>query len=166
MIKAIASESNIFRASIQAIDRLTRQRAGVPADVEDAVAQVRLSLLRRRRPIEFSNLASLTCYLQVGAKRILRRPQTRQDESPRAVSPNDWSEAIPDQTQDPLGPILIQDALSRLSHSDREILTLDAAGFSARECSQRLGISETSVRQRLCRSRQRLRIAAGEDHGK
>lgn len=163
MIKTTESNCNIFHASMQAIARLIRRGAGTPADVEDAVAQVRLSLLRRPVPIDFPSQASLTAYLQVGAIRILSRRQMAQDGAPRVASPNDVFEAIPAQTQDPLSSVLVQDALSRLSQADRQILTLDAAGLSAHECAQRLGISDASARQRLCRSRHRLRLAAGED---
>ncbi|HLD80044.1 MAG TPA: sigma factor-like helix-turn-helix DNA-binding protein [Candidatus Nanoarchaeia archaeon] len=53
-------------------------------------------------------------------------------------------------------PLLREYIRGSLRKADREALELSAQGYSPREVSTRLGISEEAARQRLCRARREI----------
>ena len=84
---------------------------------------------------------------------LIDRYAARQDraESDRSASPLAW--LVREERQE-----LVRDALRRLPPRDAELLVLKyAEGFTARELSDRLGVSIPTIEARLHRARARLR---------
>lgn len=82
----------------------------------------------------------------------------------KRVEPN--LEALDQQgVEEPTDQTLaVQDAMDRLSPTDREVLYLfDVAGFKTDEIGSMLGVRGSAIRQRLSRARERFRLAYGTE---
>ena len=76
-------------------------------------------------------------------------------DAPRSGRPREMDQAN-DQR------LAVQQALEKLSASDREVLYLfDVAGFKTDEIGDMLGVRGAAIRQRLSRARERFRTAYG-----
>jgi RNA polymerase sigma-70 factor (ECF subfamily) len=88
-------------------------------------------------------------------------PEAGEEETPAGWEPEDDVEpAPPDAADRSFRRVLVEEALARLSKTDRTLLRLrDVEGLGYEEIAQRLGCSLKAVGPRLSRARERLRQA-------
>jgi RNA polymerase sigma-70 factor (ECF subfamily) len=145
--------------------RVVASRLGEPQAVEEVMQDVALAAVAQRSPLRDSSRAAVWLYRlavrhvliyrrQSGRRRgLIDRYAARQDEAgvDGTASPLTW--LVREERQE-----LVQDALRRLPPRDAELLVLKyAEGFTARELSERLGVSVPTIEARLHRARGRLR---------
>jgi RNA polymerase sigma-70 factor (ECF subfamily) len=145
--------------------RVVASRLGEPQAVDEVMQDVALAAVAQRSPLQ--NPARMAAWLYRLAVRhvlIYRRKSGRRrslfdryalrtgaNDADRAPSPLTW--LVRDERQQ-----LVQDALRGLAPRDAEILVLKyAEGYSARELSERLGVTVNTIEARLHRARHRLR---------
>jgi RNA polymerase sigma-70 factor (ECF subfamily) len=145
--------------------RVVGSRLGEPQAVDEVMQDVALAAISQRSALREPARVAVWLYrLAVRHVLIYRRKSGRRRglidryaarhdraESDRSASPLAW--LLRDERQG-----LVRDALRRLAPRDAELLVLKyAEGFTARELSDRLGVSIPSIEARLHRARARLR---------
>ena len=145
--------------------RVVASRLGEPQAVDEVMQDVALAAVSQRSPLREPARAAVWLYRlavrqvliyrrRSGRRRgLLDRYAARQDktEIEGSASPLAW--LVRDERQ-----ALVRDALRRLPPRDAELLVLKyAEGFTAREVSERLGVSIPTIEARLHRARGRLR---------
>jgi RNA polymerase sigma-70 factor (ECF subfamily) len=88
-------------------------------------------------------------------------PEAGEEETPAGWEPEDDVELAPPEAADrPFRRALVEEALARLSKTDRTLLRLrDVEGLGYEEIARRVGCSLKAVGPRLSRARERLRQA-------
>ena len=145
--------------------RVVASRLGEAQAVDEVMQDVALAAVSQRSPLRDPARAAVWLYRlavryvliyrrKSGRRRgLLDRYAERQDPagSGETTSPLAW--LVRDERQK-----LVQDALRRLPPRDAELLVLKyAEGFTARELSERLGVTIPTIEARLHRARGRLR---------
>jgi RNA polymerase sigma-70 factor (ECF subfamily) len=145
--------------------RLVASRLDEPQAIDEVMQDVALAAVSNRSPLRDPARAAVWLYrLAVRHVLIYRRKSGRrrgligryaarqdQTDADHVASPLAW--LVRDERQR-----LVQDALRRLPVRDADLLLLKyAEGFTARELSERLGVTVATVEARLHRARGRLR---------
>ena len=145
---------------------VVRARLGEPQAVDDVMQEVSLAAVESRSPLADPDKVAPWLYrLAVTQSLLYRRKQGRRrkltDRYAQRYRPSQQDSREPD----PLGWLLAEErrdqvrtAVARLSRRDAEILMLKyTEGWSYRELTEHLGISQSAVEARLHRARKRLR---------
>ncbi len=145
--------------------RVVASRLGEAQAVDEVMQDVALAAVSQRSPLRDPGRAAVWLYRlavrhvliyrrKSGRRRgLLGRYAARHDSSERdpSVSPLAW--LVSDERQK-----LVQEALRTLPPRDAELLVLKyAEGFTARELSERMGATVSTIETRLHRARARLR---------
>jgi RNA polymerase sigma-70 factor (ECF subfamily) len=145
--------------------RVVASRLGEPQAVDEVMQDVALAAVSQRSPLRDPARAAVWLYRlavryvliyrrKSGRRRgLIDRYAERQDAagSSDTTSPLAW--LVRDERQK-----LVQEALRRLPPRDAELLVLKyAESFTARELSERLGVTIPTIEARLHRARGRLR---------
>ena len=141
-------------------------RLGEPQAVDEVLQEVALAVVANRAPLaDPSKLAPWLYQIAVRQTLLYRRKHGRRrklidryadryqpsEDDDRTASPLDWLLAEERAER-------IRDAMSQLSERDREALLLKYEhGWSYKNISEHLGLSESAVEARLHRARKRLR---------
>ena len=145
--------------------RVVASRLGEPQAVEEVMQDVALAVVSQRSPLRDPARAAVWLY-RLAVRHVLiyrRRSGRRRGLIDRYAAQQDRAEI--DGSASPLAWLvrderqaLVRDALRRLPPRDAELLVLKyAEGFTAREVSERLGVSIPTIEARLHRARARLR---------
>ena len=148
--------------------RVFRYLVGVSsnaAEAEDLTATVFLELWRRRGSVRFVDGSSLP-WLIVTAQNVARNSARARHRYRRFLSALPAPEPAPDHAdriadRNDARAALLREELAGLRPADAQLLTLTALeGFTVREASLAVGISESAAKMRLSRLRARLSQAA------
>ncbi len=141
---------------------------------EDLTSVVFLEAWRRRASVRFVNGSALPWLLVTATNvsrnhaRTLRRQRAAPDRLPRSETPDDPALTAADRLDARRKVASLRRALDALSDKDRQIIVLCVLGeLSYADVARVLALSEGAVRNRLSRSKQRLRecLADSVDNG-
>ena len=145
--------------------RVVASRLGEPQAVEEVMQDVALAAVSQRSPLRDPARVAVWLY-RLAVRHVLihgRRSGRRRGLIDRYAARQDRAEG--DTSASPLAWLvlderkaLVRDGLRKLAPRDAELLVLKyAEGFTARELSDRLGVSVPTIEARLHRARGRLR---------
>ena len=155
----------LYAAHFDAVLGYALRRTDRPEDAADVVAETFVVAWRRigHVPIDGS-----LPWLYAVARRLLanqRRGELRRRRLGERLR-RDLAIVVPDISDDIVQRTDLNEAISRLSARDEEILQLHLwEGLEPREIADVLGLSPAIVRPRLSRARSRLRLLVGSDFG-
>jgi RNA polymerase sigma factor (sigma-70 family) len=145
--------------------RVVASRLGEAQAVDEVMQDVALAAVSQRSPLRDPARAAVWLYRlavrhvliyrrKSGRRRgMIERYAARQDSSEQRSSSSPLTWLVKDERQK-----LVQEALRTLPPRDAELLVLKyAEGFTARELSERLGATVSTIEARLHRARGRLR---------
>ncbi|GGN97506.1 DNA-directed RNA polymerase sigma-70 factor [Actinoplanes lobatus] len=157
----------VYAGNFEALLAYALRRVDQPEDAADVVAETFLVAWRRSRELPPDDEIKL--WLYGVARRVLanhhrggirrERLGERLRQRLTAIVTRDPGSEVPQR-------LAVQDALSRLAETDREVLTLTVwEGLQPREIAEVVGASAAAVRTRLSRARSRMREMVGDDLG-
>ena len=148
------------------LGRYLRRRGTDADDADDLVAAVFLDAWRHREDLLVREPACQRAWLYETAINHQRNQWRSQERRNRFVSrcplpPDapDIADGLADATEDAERRAHLARAVAGLSPADQQVVTASLEEAGTTTLGQRLGVSEASARQRLCRARRRLAAA-------